>query len=237
MYAMRAADRELLVGLFGDLGHPLASRCAQQMAICPRFGAFLDVYRGKIGKKVRSLEGPGSWHDLWLELWTAARLLSDRRFEIAYESYAAQKMRGPDLTATFRTHITCHIEIKHVRAELGLAKWTEVLCSKLGQLPSGAINVLLVGTRAQIVESCPAESAVSKLGQAAQRGEDVVFQRYGLPGARDYSRQMMRLSGVLRVADWDLDSEARYSLWRSPTARHPLPPDLAHALLAEARSG
>jgi hypothetical protein len=228
---MRAADRELLVGLFGGLGHPLASRCARQMVVCPRFGIFLNVYRGKIGKKVRSLEGPGSWHDLWLELWTAARLLADRRFEVAYESYAAQKLRGPDLTATFRTHTICHIEIKHVRADLSLAKWTEVLCTKLGQLPAGAINVLVVGTGAQIVESCSAEKAVRELGQAAQRGENTTFQRYGLPGARDYSRHMTHLSGVLRVADWDVDSSARFSLWRSPTARHALPPDLARALL------
>jgi hypothetical protein len=229
---MRSADRELLVALFGGIGHPLASRCARQMVACPRFGAFLDVYRGKIGKKVRSLEGPGSWHDLWLELWTAARLLADRRFEVAYESYAAQKMRGPDLTATFRTHTICHIEIKHVRAELSLAKWTEVLCTKLGQLPAGAINVLLVGTGVQIVESCSVESAIRELGQAAQRGEDSAFQRYGLPEARDYSRQMTRLSGVLRVADWDLDSSARFSLWHNPAARHALPPDLARALIA-----
>jgi hypothetical protein len=232
MIAMRAADRELLVGLFGGIGHPLASRCAQQMVAYPRFGTFLSVYRGKIGKKVRSLEGPGSWHDLWLELWTAARLLADRRFEVTYESYAAQKMRGPDLTATFRTHTICHIEIKHVRAELSLAKWTEVLCTKLGQLPSGAINVLLVGTGAQIVESCSIDSAVGELGKAAQRGENATFQRYGLPEARDYSRQMIHLSGVLRIADWDLDSSARFSLWRNPTARHALPPDLARALVA-----
>jgi hypothetical protein len=202
------------------------------MLVCPRFGAFLDMYRGKIGKKVRSLEGPRSWHDLWLELWTAARLLADRRFELAYESYAAQKIRGPDLTATFRTHITCHIEIKHVRTELSLAKWTEVLCTKLGQLPSGAINVLLVGTADQIVESCSAETAIRELSHAAQRGEDAAFQRYGLPGARDYSRHMVRLSGVLRVADWDLDSSAHYSLWRNPVARHAVLPDLAPALLA-----
>jgi len=228
---MRATDRELLAGLFGGIGHPLASRCAQQMVVCPRFGTFLEVYRGKIGKKVRSLEGPGSWHDLWLELWTAARLLADRRFEVAYESYAAQKTRGPDLTATFRTHTICHIEIKNVRAELSLAKWTEVLCAKLGQLPAGAINVLLVGTGTQIVESCSAESAVRKLGQAAKAGENSTFQRYGLTGARDYSRQIAHLSGVLRVADWDLDSSAQFSLWHNPTARHALPPDLARALV------
>jgi hypothetical protein len=201
------------------------------MAVYPRFGSFLNTYRGKIGKKVRSLEGTGSWHDLWLELWTAARLLADRRFEVAYESYAAQKIRGPDLTATFRTHTICHIEIKHVRAELSLAKWTEVLCTKLGQLPPSAINVLLVGTGTQIVESCSVESAVGELGKAAQRGESMVFRRYGLPEARDYSRQMNHLSGVLRMAAWDLDSSARLSLWHNPTARHALPPDLARALL------
>jgi hypothetical protein len=229
---MRTTDRELLIALFGDIGHPLASRCAAQMLVSPRFRVFLDQYRGKIHKKVRTLEGPQSWHDLWLELWTAARLLADRRFDLAYEALAAQKVRGPDLTATFRTHITCHIEIKHVRAELNAAKWTEVLCAKLGQFPSGASNVLLVGTGAPLAEPWTAEAALRELSHRAQRGEDAVFQRYGLQGARDYTRQITRLSGVLRAADWDLTSAARHSLWRNPTARHALPPDLARALLA-----
>jgi hypothetical protein len=229
---MRAAERELLIDLFGGIGHPLASRCAAQMLVCPRFTAFLDRNRTKIRKKARTLQGPTTWHDLWLELWTAARLLADRRFELAYEAYAARKVRGPDLTATFRTHVICHIEIKHVRAELDAAKWAEVLCAKLGQFPSGAINVLLVGTGAQVAAPCTAEAALRELGRLAQRGTDAAFQRYGLEGARDYARQIVRLSGVLRAADWDLASAAQHTLWRHPAARHALPPDLARALLA-----
>ncbi len=229
---MRATDRDLLIALFGGIGHPLASRCAEQMLASPRFRVFLDQYRSKIGKKVRTLEGTARWHDLWLELWTAARLLADRRFEVAYESFAAQKVRGPDLTATFRTHTTCHIEIKHVRAELSATKWAEVLSAKLGQLPPGTINVLLVGTAAPLAETSTAELAIRELGRAAQRGEDAAFKRYGLLGARDYSRQIVRLSGVLRAADWDIASAARLTLWHHPAARHPLPPDLARALLA-----
>jgi hypothetical protein len=229
---MRAADRDLLTGLFGALGHPLASRCAERMLAVPRFGAFLIQYQTKIHKKARTLESPTSWQDLWLELWTAARLLADRRFTVAYETFAAQKVRGPDLTATFRANTVCQIEIKHVRAELTAAKWAEVVCSKLGQLPPGAINVLLVGTAATVAESCPAETALRELGQATQRGDDALFQRSGLAGARDYARQIVRLSGVLRVANWDLATTATTSLWRHPAARHPLPDDLARALVA-----
>ena len=229
---MRAADQTLLIGLFGALGHPLASRCAEQMGVSPRFGAFLTQYQSKIHKKARTLESPTSWQDLWLELWTAARLLADRRFTVAYETFAAQKVRGPDLTATFRANTICQIEIKHVRAELNAAKWAEVVCSKLGQLPPGVINVLLVGSARQITQPCPAETALGELTQAAQRGEDAFFQRNGLAGARDYARQIARLSGVLRAAEWDLAHAAQFSLWRHPAARHPLPPDLARALVA-----
>jgi hypothetical protein len=232
MRVLRAADRDLLKDLFGDVGHPLASRCTVEMLNSPRFAAFLDTYRGKIGKKVRSLEGSGRWPDLWLELWAAANLLSDRRFELKYESYAAQKVRGPDFTATFRMHVICHIEIKHARAELSYAKWEEILCTKLGQLPPSSLNVLLVGTGSEIVETCSAESATGKLGARAERGQDAIFQRYGLLGARDYQRHIGRLSGVLRVTDWNLANTARKSLWRNPSARHKLPHDLAQALLA-----
>lgn len=229
---MRAADRDLLIALFGDIGHPLASRCAERMLVSPRFRAFLDQHQTKIRKKVRTLEGPTSWHDLWLELWTASRLLADRRFDVDYEAFAARNMRGPDLTATFRTHVICHIEIKHVRAELTSVKWAEVLCAKLGQFPSGAINMLLVGNSVRSAEPCTAEAALRELSQLAQRGENALFQRYGMDGARGYLRQIVRLSGVLHAADWDLASAARHSLWRNPAARHALPPDLARALLA-----
>jgi len=229
---MRAADRELLLDLFGELRHPLASRCAAELAASPRFGTFLERYRGKIGRKARSLEKPESWPDLWLELWTAARLLADRRFEVAYESFGARKVRGPDLTLTFRTHIICHVEIKHVRTELSSAKWAEVVCTKLGQLPTGATSVLLVGTDPEMAEFCPAETALRELSRRSQQGEDVVFARYGLAGARDFSRQIPRLGGVLHVANWNLTTPARLSLWQNPTARHRLPPDLARALLA-----
>ena len=234
MRTLRATDWELLKALFGDVGHPLASRCAAEILKSPRFAAFLETYRSKIGKKTRSLEGAGRWLDLWLELWTAAQLLSDRRFELRYESYVAQKMRGPDFTATFRTHIVCNIEIKHVRAELTFAKWGEVLCTKLGQLPAGCLNVLLVGTGTEIVETCSVDAAVAELRARAARGDDSTFQRYGLPGARDYLRHIARLSGVLRIADWNPASTVRKSLWRNPSARHRLPDDLAQALLTSA---
>ena len=141
-------------------------------------------------------------------------------------------MRGPDLTLTFRTHTICHVEIKHVRTELSFAKWAEIVCTKLGQLPTGATSVLLVGTGPEIAESCPAETALRELGRRAQQGENGIFTRYGLLAARDYSRQIPRLGGVLYVANWDLTAPARPSLWQNPTARHRLPPDLARALLA-----
>jgi hypothetical protein len=221
----------LLKVLFGDVGHPLASRCAAEILNSPRFATFLDTYRSKIGKKARSLEGAGRWPDLWLELWTAAQLLPDRRFELRYESYAAQKTRGPDFTAIFRTRIICNIEIKHVRAELSFAKWGEVLCTKLGQLPPSCMNVLLVATDAQIAETCSIETAAAELGACAGRGEDAIFQRYGLLGARDYQRHIGRLSGVLRIADWTLAGAVRKSFWRNPSARHVLPADLTQALL------
>lgn len=227
---MRGADRDLLLSLFGGLDRPLAVRCAPWMARSSRFRAFLDEYRAKIAKKARTLESADAWPDLWLELWTAARLLSDQRFVLIYEQFAAQRARGPDLTATFRATTTLHIEIKRARVNLTAPKWAEILCSKLGQLQPSAANVLLVGSGADIAETCAAETAIHDLSRMAERGEDAVFQRYGLATARDFTRQLSRLSGVLRVADWDLDSAAQQSVWLNPIAKHPLAANLAHAL-------
>jgi hypothetical protein len=227
---MRGSDRELLLSVFDGLDSPLAIRCAAWIARSGRFRAFLDEYRAKIAKKARTLESIDTWPDLWLELWTAARLLTDWRFALVYEQFSAQRARGPDLTATFRTSTTLHIEIKRPRVELSAAKWTEILCSKFGQLQPSAANVLLVGSAADITETCAAATAIYTLSRAAERGEDATFQRYGMPAARDFTRQLPRLSAILRATDWDLDSAANLTLWLNPGAKHPLPTNLAHAL-------
>jgi hypothetical protein len=229
---MRASDVALLKAIFLNRSHPLAVVCAERMGGSPRFRAYLERYRAKVGKKVRSLTGAGTWLDLWLELWVAARFLDDRRFEVAYETFAAQKKRGPDLTVTFRSNLICHVEIRHVRTDLSLGKWTEVLCDKLGQLPPGAINLVLVATGQSAEEASSAEAAVHEVSRWARRADDSLLRRYGIANERALSRQLARLSAVARITGWngrDLDG---YTLWRNPQARRLLPPDLARALVS-----
>lgn len=228
---MRAADAELLTFICGNLSHPLARRCAAAMAASPRFTSFLAQYRAKICKKLRGAHADEGWRDLWLELWMAARLLKDRRFSVAYELYVAQNVRGPDLTVTYRTHSAFHVEIKRVRVDLGLDKWADVLADKLGQLPAGAVNLLLIGTDAGHPEDGSIAVALGAVAQVAQQGEAAFHQRFGLKGARELLHQVPRLSAILWVSDWDDTTRAERALWSNPQARHKLPPELARALV------
>ena len=86
----------------------------------PRFAAFVDEYRDKVRKKLRSARDPDAVQDVLCELETAFYLLREPRFSIAYEAYAATQQRAPDFTITYRTHTACHVEAARLRASPAL---------------------------------------------------------------------------------------------------------------------
>ncbi len=104
------------------------------------------------------------------------------------------------------------------------------ICEKLGQLPAGAINVLVVVSPGAAYE--PQDAARAMQGAAARMSpedEQVVLQR-GYRSARDFRQQAQRLSAVLlRRGE---AAEESGGLWLNPGARHPLPGELARVLLA-----
>src|SRR5215510_10579267 len=75
-----------------------------------RFRAFAVSYRSKIASKLKNVRDDAGMKDLRAELETAALLLREERFTLEYEKYAALRQRGPDFTATFKTHTPFNVE-------------------------------------------------------------------------------------------------------------------------------
>lgn len=235
---------ELLDTLFAGTAPDLREMrdgCARWCAVSPRFAAFLEMYRDKIRKKLRSVANDEGLRDLRAELLTAACLLSERSFTLDYEKYAANKTRGPDFTVMFKTHIPFNVEVKRIRGQAHPGKWADVLCDKLRQLPPSVSNVLVIfGTSAGLREGgqgAPFDvgAAMAQLRAAADRKDEAFFTRRGLEGARDFLRQLPKLSAVVVRGSEGTAADGLAPLalasWVNPQARHPLAPDLRNALL------
>lgn len=233
----RREDAKVMALLAGESAHPEwlgGDLCARWAAASPRFRAFLAEHESKIAKKLRYAEGEEGRRDLLLELYAAHRLLLDRRLTVEYEKFAAGKIRGPDFSLLFKTHIPFNVEVKRLRdagaADFG--RWAYLVCGKLGQMPPSAINVLLIGADAGAAP--PAAGGVAgsmaRLRTLAERKDDAFFAKRGLLGARDYLRQLQRLSAVLLLTGWERPEGGTASLWLNTQAKHALPADLARAL-------
>lgn len=92
-------------------------------------------------------------------------------------------------------------------------------------------NILLVGTEQPARKSIDAAQAMTRLRRLAEAKDEKVFTSRGLPDARAYIRECMRLSGVLQHSQWGDASGAQATLWLNPQARHPLPATEEKALL------
>src|ERR1051325_6315398 len=64
-----------------------------------RFHTFIAQHQDKVRKKLSTTDEDARL-DVRAELLVAQRLLADRRFEVAFEAYGAQR-RGPDLSVAF----------------------------------------------------------------------------------------------------------------------------------------
>lgn len=217
---------DLLDTLFA--GAPeLREWCERWSAASPRFPAFLDQHHDKIRKKLRSLADSDGRRDLAAELLTAACLLSEPKFTLTYEPYAASKIRGPDFTALYKSHTPVSVEVKRIRGQTQPGKWADVLCDKLRQLPPSVMNALVIYGEPAADARAPFDvaGAMSRIRAAAESKEETFFTRRGLEGGRDYVRQSLKLSGLFYRA-----GGAPLVGWSNPQARHPLSADLRAAL-------
>jgi hypothetical protein len=215
--------------IFGNTRLPLAVQFARWLQESPRFQAFAVTYRDKLRKKVRGVPDAEGYRDLEAELATAYFLLGERRFAVEYEKYGTGKQRGPDFTVTFKTHLFFNVEVTRLRAAAGDAsepyRLVNTLCGKLGQLPPGIINILVLAAEDTPTGGEDLAGALRLVQDRVEHRDEAFFTRRGFLDRRDFLKQYSRLSAV-RL----LTSDAAPVLWLHPQARRPLPPDLAAIL-------
>jgi hypothetical protein len=224
---------ELVWVVCGNRTDALGAWLSGRMATSPRFRAFVEDHRDKIGKKVRAARDAEGVRDLALELETAYRLLGERRFALRYEAYAAGKTRGPDFTVIYKERPACNVEVRRLRGALdssAFGKWANAICDKTAQLPPSIANVVLIGAEGRDAASFDAAGAMARLRRLAEGGDDAFFARRGYQDARDFLRTLPRLSAALYVASWDADAADVVTLWVNALAKHQAAPEVARML-------
>ena len=221
----------LLDDLFGGRHAALRAEFDGWLRGSRRLVAFADVYRGKIRAKLRHAADADGLRDVRAELETAALLLSDERFAVEYEKYAAAKQRGPDLTVTFRTHTPFNVEVRRLRAaesdadpEARAARLVYVLVDKVRQMPPSIVNLLWLSGDGPAAED-DLSAAATTLRQLAERKADDFFTHRGYESAADFQRAYARLSGVV----WRGMGQPPV-VWLNPLARHKAPPEIITAI-------
>src|SRR5690242_6052382 len=229
----RVSVADLVWAICGDRSEGLEAWLSGRMTASPRFRAFIEEHRDKIGKKVRAARDAEGIRDLALELERAYLLLSERRFALRYEAYAAVKTSGPDLTVIYKERPACNVGVKRLRGALNASafgKWANAVCDKTAQLPPSIANVVQIGAQGRDAASFEAVDAMVRLRRLAEGGDDTFFARRGYQDARDSLRTLPRLSAVLYIAGWDADVPDTVVLWANALAKHQVTPEVARML-------
>ncbi len=198
-----------------------------------RFKAFATEHRNKLRAKLKNARDEASVLDVRAEVETAALLLREPRFEVEYETYTAQKRRGPDFTVTFKTHTPFNVEVRRVRVvelfddaldlDAVASKLMWVLCAKVGQMPPSIVNLLWLTSERAITEG-DLNSAMIRLQRAAELKVEDYFTRRGFASAADFLKQYRQLSGVV------LHQAGGNRVCLNTLARHPTPPEIVTAI-------
>ena len=104
---------------------------------------FVEANATKIRRKLREARDTETRRDVRAELFVAARLLADRRIELAYEASGAGRA-GPDFGVTFRGVTRFNVEVTRRRGAADPASLGDTVLAKLRQLPPSVPNVLVV---------------------------------------------------------------------------------------------
>jgi len=223
--------------LFDDTPHLLSPFVNRWMSESVRFVTFVETYRDKIRKKIRITRDADGFQDLQAELETAYLLLREPRFDLTYEPYGRGGMRGPDFAVTFRTHTTFNVEVTRMRMALqeidpGQAGYRlgDIICSKLGQMPAGMMNLLVIMADSQAICELDVASALKRLKLRAEQKDPRLYQRHRFRNPADFFKYYQRLSGLLVRSAGDDPPGKCPLLWLNSQAKHSLPRPICHSL-------
>lgn len=234
--AMAMLIEELLIYLFDGQPHPLTANMAAWLAASRRFTAFVNTHHTKIRKKLRTAQGAENIRDLQLELETAYLLLRERSLNLAYETGHPELGRSPDFAVTFTTSLTFMVEVTRMRSagskisspieEIGSMqpgdRFSDMLCSKLGQLLPRLSNLLLIGIESHHLTQNDLQATMLRIQKRAESNDPSVVQKHGFRDRADFFQRYQRLSGLL-VRAVPLQAGEPVVIWDNPQAKHPLP--------------
>ncbi len=222
---------ELLTYLFDGQPHILAPSMKTWLASSRRFTAFVDKFRDKIRKKLRTIRDPEMLQDLRLELETAYLLTREQALSLIYEAQCGQA-RCPDFAVTYTTSLTFMIEITRLRSALlpdqpfttstGVEPLADTIYSKLGQMLPQHSNVMIIGVDTLLLTQSDLQDVMLRIQQRAERSDSSFWQRYRFRDRADFFRHFQRLSEVL-VRGSELQADMPVVTWDNPQAKQPLP--------------
>jgi len=230
---------ELLTYLFDERSHPLSAPMEMWLTSSRRFVAFVNIFRDKIRKKLRTTQDQDTLLDLQLELETAYLLTRERSLSLVYEPQHCGQARCPDFAVTFTTSLTFMVEVTRLRASQKrllatpsfenastpmpvLETLADAVCSKLGQLLAQSSNVLIIGVDTPSLTQSDLHAIMLRIQQRAEGNDASFWQRYGFRERADFFRHYYRLSEVL-VRGARLQTDNPMVVWVNPQAKRPLP--------------
>ena len=228
---------ELLTLLFDGESHLLAAPMTAWLNSSRRFTDFVNTYHTKIRKKVRTAQGPENLRDLQLELETAFLLLRERSLSVAYETHHPRHGRSPDFAVSYTTSLVFMVEVTRLRATQSTSsatilpedRFSDMACSKLGQLLPQYSNLLLVSLDAPRLTQSDLNAVMFRIKHRAEANDPAVVQKHGFRDRADFFHHYQRLSAVLMRAA-QLQSGDPVILWLNPQAKVPLPAKVRTAL-------
>lgn len=217
---------ELLTSLFDGQAHILAESMATWLTSSRRFTDFVQTHHTKIRKKIRTTQDAETLRDLQLELETAYLLLRERSLSLKYEPQHPDLGRSPDFAVNFTTSLTFMVEVTRMRGilagQLFNDRFTDIVCSKLGQLLTQRSNLLVVGLEAPHLTQSDVHAIMLRLQKHAEGNDASVVQRYRFRDRTDFFNRYQRLSGIL-VRGIPHQVGASVILWDNPQTKYPLP--------------
>jgi hypothetical protein len=228
---------ELLSFLFDGRSHALTAALAAWLSASRRFRDFVAANHTKIRKKLRTAHEPETLGGLALELETAYLLLRERSLSLQYEPQHDEHARSPDFAVSFTTSCVFMVEVTRMAtnqpARPPVNRFSDTLCSKLGQLLPQRSNVLIVGLDGPPPAPPDLHEAMIEVQLRAEGSDSTLVQRHGFRDRAEFFRQYRRLSALL-VRATPLKPEAPAVVWVNPQALHPLPARLHTALARSA---